>query len=186
VLLECSEKKRIQINERLDGQRIYLRLVTEADCSQTYVDWLNDSDVNQYLETRWCTQTLTSIREFVINILHDSTSYLFAIIEKATLQHIGNIKLGPINACHDFADISYFIGDKHKWGRGYATEAIGLISDFGLNRLQLHRLQAGLYRSNLASAQALKKAGYVEDGVFRQKLRGSNGWEDHIWYCMVR
>ena len=38
--------------------------------------------------------------------------------------HIGNIKLGPINFIHKNAVISYFIGEKKLWKRGYTTLAI--------------------------------------------------------------
>lgn len=177
--------KKIAPTELLSGNRIILRLVTAEDCQLHYLNWLNDPLVNCYLETRWRPQTLTSILEFVQQMLVDPDNYLFAIVQARTNKHIGNIKLGPINWPHRYADISYFIGERAEWGQGYATEAIQLITQFGFAVLQLHRLQAGLYASNLGSAKALAKAGYVREASFKQQLLGPNGWEDHLWYAKL-
>jgi [ribosomal protein S5]-alanine N-acetyltransferase len=166
--------------------RVSLRPVTVDDCTARYVDWLRDPEVNRYLETRWVDQTLETVRAFVEATEQDSASHLLAIIDNASLAHIGNIKIGPVSTHHHSADISYFIGERSFWGRGYATEAIRRASAFGFERLELHRLQAGLYASNVASARALEKAGYVREAVFEQQLAGATGWEDHVWYRLLR
>lgn len=168
--------------ERLVGRLVMLRLATLDDCTERYCAWLNDPLVNRYLETRWREQTLDSIREFVTAMLAAPDSYLFAIVQRATGDHVGNIKLGPVNPHHLHADVSYFIGDRRCWGQGLATDAIRVASGFGFSRLGLHRLQAGVYASNVGSARALEKAGYTREARFRDQLRGVDGWEDHVWY----
>ena len=149
----------------LEGQKIKLRMVELSDCNQDYYNWLNDSEVNQYLETRWNEQSIVSIRE-------SSHSYLFAIIFNN--KHIGNIKIGPINSVHRFADISYFIGDKSAWGQGVATEAIKLVCDFGFKILKLNKLCAGAYAGNIGSCKALQKNKFQPEAIYRkQYLLGS-------------
>jgi [ribosomal protein S5]-alanine N-acetyltransferase len=179
--------RKLAQGEVLAGARVSLRLVEAADCSPRYEAWLADPEVNQYLETRWRPQPLESIREFVASMAESADNYLFAILEAAGPRHIGNLKVGPINANHGYADVSYFIGEKDCWGKGYATEAIRLAARFAFGRLGLHRLQAGLYASNLGSGRALEKAGYRKEGVFRGQLRNAAGaWEDHHWYGLLR
>jgi [ribosomal protein S5]-alanine N-acetyltransferase len=170
----------------VSGQRVSLRPVTIDDCTMRYVEWLRDPEVNRYLESRWIDQTLDSVRAFVEAAGKDGSSHLLAIIDNATVMHIGNIKIGPVIARHQCADISYFIGERTFWGRGYATEAIRLASRFGFEQLDLHRLQAGLYAGNVGSARALEKAGYAREAVFERQLAGPDGWEDHVWYRMLR
>lgn len=63
--------------------------------------------------------------------------------------------------------MSYFIGEKNAWGKGFATEAIQLVTHFAFEQLHLHRLQAGLYASNIGSGKALEKAGYHLEAVFK-------------------
>jgi RimJ/RimL family protein N-acetyltransferase len=175
----------IDDHERFRGERILLRLVTEADCTEGYVAWLADPVVNRYLETRWREHDLAGILGFVQAMRADECNYLFAICESEDGRHLGNLKIGPINPYHAYADISYFLGDRAVWGRGYASEAIRLATAIGFERLGLHRIQAGVYAGNLASSKALLKNGYREEGVFREQFRGDAGWEDHYWFGLL-
>jgi RimJ/RimL family protein N-acetyltransferase len=170
----------------ITGRRVSLRPISLDDCTERYVAWLRDPGVNQYLETRWVEQTLDSISAFVSAVGRDPWSHLMAITDAETERHIGNIKIGPIRAHHNSADLSYFIGDRDFWGRGYATEAIQLAIRLGFERLGLRRLQAGTYATNVGGARALEKAGFVRDAVLRQQLLGPSGWEDHVWYRLLK
>jgi ribosomal-protein-alanine N-acetyltransferase len=174
----------LQPGEVLVGGRVRLRLLTEADCTPRYLGWLEDPQVNQYLETRWSPQSLDSIRGFVRAMLASADSYLFGI--HVGERHIGNIKLGPINARHAHADVSYFIGERSEWGRGYASDAIAVVTWFAFTIAGLHRVQAGLYAGNVGSGRALEKAGFKTEGRFVRQLRGPAGWEDHLWYGLTR
>jgi RimJ/RimL family protein N-acetyltransferase len=172
--------------EVLAGPGAQLRLVTLDDCTPRYQGWLADPQVNRFLETRWRAQTLPDIRAFVTAMLASETDYLFAIVDPADGTHVGNIKLGPVNWTHRFADVSYFVGERDRWGRGLASQAIRLAAAFGFERLDLNRVQAGLYASNVGSARALERAGFRREGVWRQQLRGAEGWEDHVWFGQLR
>jgi [ribosomal protein S5]-alanine N-acetyltransferase len=161
---------------------VRLRPVAMADCSERYVSWLRDPLVNRFLETRWSEQTIETVQAFVGAMLESPHSHLLAIVERATERHVGNVKIGPVNAPHSFADISYFIGEREVWGRGLATEAVALATRFGFEALKLHRLQAGLYESNAASRRVLERAGYIYEGSLKAQLRLDGGWEDHLWF----
>jgi RimJ/RimL family protein N-acetyltransferase len=179
--------RRIAPGEILRGGGVSLRLATLEDCTARYESWLADPIVNQYLETRWRPQPLGGIREFVAGMLESADSYLFAIVENASGTHIGNIKVGPIAWNHLYADVSYFIGERACWGKGYATEAIRLVTGFAFQRLGLHRLQAGLYAGNGASGRALEKAGYRREAIFKSQLKNATGaWEDHHWFACLK
>lgn len=173
-------------DELVVGQAVGLRLVTLADCTPRYLAWLQDPEVHRFLETRWTEQSMETIRAFVRSAGESPDSYLLAIVLLVTGEHIGNIKIGPIQPRHQYADLSYFIGERTKWGRGYATEAIALAVGIAFCRLGLHRVQAGIYSGNPASGRALERVGFRPEGVFRQKLRIDGGWQDHIVYGLLR
>jgi ribosomal-protein-alanine N-acetyltransferase len=178
-------EKLLQPEDRLVGESVSLRLVTAADCTDRYVSWLQDPQVNRYLETRWRPQSLEAVRGFVADMQKSDANYLMAIVENSSGTHLGNLKVGPIVAPHEMADLSYFIGERGAWGKGYATQAIRLATTFAFRRLGLRRLQAGLYETNLGSKRALEKAGYRYEGRFPKQLRGADGWEDHLWYAAL-
>lgn len=176
----------ISEDEWFDGSLVRLRLVTMRDCTDRYVAWLNDPLVTRYLETRWSSQTLPTIREFVRQQRAREDTYLLAIIERATGSHVGNLKVGPIEPHHAYADVSYFIGERRAWGLGLATDAIRVSISIGFERLGLHRLQAGVYSNNEPSARALVSAGFRLEGALRSQLLGPEGREDHLWFGLLR
>ena len=174
----------ITIDERFISGRVVLRRCVPADATAEYLGWLQDPVVNRYLETRWQEQTLDGICAFVAAMLASSDSVLFAITCDG--RHVGNAKLGPVQGRHACADLSYFIGARDCWGQGLATEAIRALCQVGFVRLGLHRLQAGLYAGNVGSGRALEKAGFTREGVWRRQLAGPDGWEDHVFYGLLR
>ena len=66
--------KRKKNNSR---KKIFLRPLTEDDCNKKYLKWLNDLNVNQFLETRWKKQNIKSIKKFVSEINKSNYSYIF-------------------------------------------------------------------------------------------------------------
>lgn len=170
----------------LNGSIISLRQIEISDCNNTYVEWLNNPQINQFLETRWKEQTMESILRFVREQRENDHSFLFAIKTKSDGKHIGNIKIGPINCYHRHADISYFIGDINFWSRGIATEAIHLICQFAFEELGLHRIEAGTYAEATGSWKALEKNGFIREGVFRKKVISGEKYMDIYRYSLLR
>jgi ribosomal-protein-alanine N-acetyltransferase len=153
---------------RIETQRLYLRPLSAEDCTQTYVDWLNDPQVNRFLETRYARQTLDSVLEFVNAVNGREHEHLFGIFLRAGNLHIGNIKIGPVGLRHPLADISLFLGDRRCWGQGYATEAIMALSRHAFDALGVRKISASMYAPNLGSYHAFLKAGYRQEGVRRR------------------
>lgn len=151
----------------ISGERIFLREVRLEDVGEAYYTWLNDPDINQFLETRFVPRSLENIAQYVKRMDGKEDEPFFAICLLKNGQHIGNIKLGPINWWHRNADISLFIGEKSLWGKGYASEAIKLITKYAFEVLNLNKLKAGCYASNKGSIKAFEKCGYLREGLLR-------------------
>ena len=151
----------------LAGPRVELRGLRVADVTRAYVDWLNDAEVNRFLETRYVAQTLESVRGFVAAKEASADETLFGIFLREGGHHVGNIKLGPVRARHRLADVSLFLGDRAVWCKGIATESIALVSDFGLVRLGLNKLMASMYASNIGSTRAFERAGWLREATLK-------------------
>ncbi len=170
----------------LKGKLITLRQIELSDCTETYEKWLNDIEVNQYLETKWFEQTMESIQAFVKEQRENDHSVLFAMLHNRNGKHIGNIKIGPINRHYSYADISYFIGDKSYWKKGIATEAVFLICKFGFEKLLLHRIEAGAYADAVGSWKALEHNGFLREGVYREMVCLNGRYTDVYGYGLLR
>ena len=71
--------------------------------------------------------------------------------------------MGPIDWDHQSGDLGFLIGDRTQWGKGYASQAIALLSDYAFAQLGLAKLNAGCYADNEGSRRAFCKAGFAEE-----------------------
>ena len=51
----------------ISSKRLDYRLLSEDDVTQNYVDWLNDPEVNRYLETRHTHQSDRRNKHILVN-----------------------------------------------------------------------------------------------------------------------
>lgn len=139
----------------------------EGDVSERYVSWLNDYEVVKYTEQRHHTHDLESVREYVRSTSESKTDWLYAIM--LGTEHVGNLKIGPIDRWHASSKISYFIGERGHWGAGVASRAIARAIMISRNELGLVRLEAGVYSENVASERALSRNGFRLEGILRER-----------------
>ena len=144
----------------LAGKRIHLREVRLFDVNDDYYRWMNDPEVTRLTVSGYRSYSKEVLEEYVKEKLNDKNTIFLAIVLKEDSRHIGNIKLGPINWQYRRGDIGLLIGEKDCWGKGYATEVIGLVCKYAFDTLNLHKLTAGYFEGNEASCKAFKKNGF--------------------------
>ena len=169
----------MRLDAPLRGSQLTLRSLTSADASGPYLGWMTDPRVLRYLEARHVTHHVASLTTFIESSNTDPAVLLLGIVT-ADGRHIGNIKLGPIDAQHRRADIGILIGETTMWGRGYAPEAIRTLAGHAFGRLRLRKLTAGFYESNGGSIRAFQKAGFQEEARLFAHWRLDNSREDGI------
>lgn len=155
------------MKHQIQTQRLLLRELAVEDVSSAYVEWLNDPEVSRFLETRHHQQDEASVRAFVKAVAAREEEFLFGMFLREEGRHIGNIKVGPVRAIHQSADVSLFLGDRAVWGRGLAAEAIAALSRYAFQALEIRKLSASMYAANEGSRRAFLKAGFQPEGVRR-------------------
>lgn len=164
----------------IEGIKIYLRGISIDDVNENYYRWMNDEEITAFTESRFMPYSIEKIKDYVTKIDEHSNTVFLAIIDKATNKHIGNIKLGNINWIHRSADIGIIIGEKDFWGKGYASEAIELITNYAFNKLNLNKLVAGCYIDNKGSINAFKKVGFQEEGLLKKQFFYKGDFTDSL------
>jgi ribosomal-protein-alanine N-acetyltransferase len=71
-----------------------------------------------------------------------------------------------------------FIGRHDLFGRGIASEAVKLRTDFAWRELRLHRVHNWIAHANRGSRRANEKAGYRQMGLFTRSFFRSGEWYD--------
>jgi len=175
----------IEKQPTLTGERIYMRGVTELDVDGQYYNWMNDLGVLKFVEARFLENTKENLKETVAVWKDNPNIYFFAILLKENDRHIGNIKLGPIDQNHKFADIGIVIGEKDCWGEGYGKEALNLLTHFAFKELNLHKLTAGCYSNNVASAKLFQKSGFQLEGIRKSHYIFENKYVDAMLFGKI-
>lgn len=170
----------------IETERLFFRPLIESDAVQAYADWLNDSDVNRYLETRHEVQTVESCRVFIRNCNQDPLSHLFGIFLRKNGKHIGNAKLGNVNLYYARAELSLFIGEKSCRGKGLGKEIVRALTRYGFDSLGLERVQAGCYEKNWQSLGVFLNAGYTVEGFFRHHVIDNGRPSGCFWLGILK
>ena len=170
----------------IESGRIFLREVVLSDATQMYCRWMNDTKVNQYLESRFEKWTIKKLQDNIRQTRNNPDNSLLAIVLKDKNRHIGNIKIGPINRVHKFAKVGIIIGEKSFWGEGFATEAVKLAVDYAFDTLGLHKLNAGVYANNSASVKLFEKCGFIKEGIEKKQYDCNGEYVDGIMFGRLR
>ena len=168
------------------GTQINLRPLGREDLNERYLGWLNDAEVNRYLETGTFPATKEELEKFYTQVTSSQNQLILAITEKMQGQHIGNVKLGPINWIHRKATLGILVGDKQFWRRGIGTEATRLMVEYGFYRLNLRRIELGVHAEHEAAVRCYKKVGFRVEGQFRESLFHEGHYKDGLWMGLLR
>jgi ribosomal-protein-alanine N-acetyltransferase len=110
---------------------------------------------------------------------------VFIITNRKNGELIGAIGLMDLDREHSRAKIGYWIG-RPFWNRGYATEAVCAVLDYGFRVLGLHRIYAFYLTRNRASGRVMDKCGMRYEGVLRQHVQKNANFEDIAIHGILR
>ena len=111
---------------------------------------------------------------------------IWAMILKDAQQLIGSIGIvpDPKRENPQVRMLGYWLDEAH-WGKGYMTEAVQAILNYGFNELQLSLITANCYPHNKRSQQVLERNGFIYEGVLHQAELTYNGnIFDHLCYYL--
>lgn len=116
------------------------------------------------------------------------TDYTFFIFlrdgSRETL--VGGVTLSNIRRrAAQFANLGYWMGQDFA-GKGYMTEAVGLVVAYAFDSLLLHRVHAAFLPHNMASRRVLEKNGFKEEGYAENYLQIDGKWADHVLFGLTR
>lgn len=162
---------------------IELRILESKDVNSVYVSWLNNKQVVMFTEQKEILHTLESIKKYVEEKFLSRNEYLFGIFKKNN--HIGNIKLGPINFIHKTAEISFFIGQIDFWSKGIMTKVIKKLVSYSFENLGIEKISAGCYDENFGSKKVLTKCGFKIEGKRVKQVIFNNKRIDMIIFGII-
>ena len=153
--------------KKLVGEHIYLSPVCVED-AEKYTRWLNDFETTDYIGQSTKIYTIENERRFLENCSENKNSVTLGIVKLDDDKLIGNCGLKDINTVGRTAILGIFIGEKEERSKGYGTETIKLLLDYGFNYLNLHEISLDVYSFNKRAIRCYEKAGFKEYGRRRE------------------
>ncbi len=168
-------------------KRLKLRLIKHSDLESIHqLHSLSETDEYNVLGIPTSIEETKSVIAPWIadNQLSEIKKYTFAIENKLDQQFIGlfGLKLG--HKKYNRGEVWYKLHIDF-WNKGYATESLKAVINFGFKTLKLHRIQAGCAVENTGSIKVLEKAGMTREGRGRQVLPLKTGWSDNFEYAIL-
>ena len=150
--------------KKLIGQKCYLSPIDIND-SDKFVEWLNDIEVTKNLNL-YPMQINNENEKEILKSLANLQNYSIIDIENNKL--IGSCGFINIDHLNQTGEASIFIGDKNYWNKGYGSEALKLLLDYGFKALNLYSVFLQVFGFNERAIKTYEKIGFKKIGIRRQ------------------
>ena len=161
----------------MQGQKVMLRVISKED-----VPFVNK------LRNDWANKKMTLGVRFPISLEDDYNWYnkvtndhsnknVYFIIKNIHEKNIGLIQLSTI----DWINRNAYIGIqvvREEWGKGIASESIGLMLDYSFNVLNLNKIIAEVASFNEISLRLFEKCDFEIEGQLKKQLYYDNCYHD--------
>ena len=170
---------------KLESERLIYREFEISNAPDLFLIRSNDN-VMDYMDTEKH-QTVQDSEKLICAIqksYKEKTGINWAIIEKSTNEFIGYFGFWRMMKEHCRAEIGYALKPEF-WGKGFMTETIKRLADFGFNDLKIHSIEANVNPKNESSIQLLEKTGFIKEAYFRENYLFNNRYIDSIIYSLL-
>jgi len=146
--------------------RVYLRAF-ELEDYKTTIKWRKDDEIWDMAGSTKYIVSEEYEKKWIHDAIWDKNKIWLGVCLKETDELIGFCGVKDIDWINRSAMISYLIGEKKYWGKGYATEANSLLIDFCFNERGLNRIWTTVVETNKASKKVLEKLGFSLEGTVK-------------------
>lgn len=162
----------------LEGKEVYLRPI-EASDTDWYFSTLYDKETRRLTGTQKH-YTREQIANYIEEKSQDRSSVLLVIATRSDDTPIGDIAIQDIDTMNRNANIRIAITDRIHQGKGYGTESLQLMLDYGFGILNLHRIELNVFSYNQHAMRVYEKVGFKQEGVQREALFYDHKYHDSI------
>ena len=161
----------------LEGKEVYLRPI-EASDTDWYFSTLYDPETRRLTGTQMH-HTREQIASYIEAKSQDRSSVLLIIATRSDDTPIGDIAIQDIDTMNRNANIRIALTNGSQ-NRGYGTEALRLMLDYGFGILNLHRIELNVFSYNHRAMRVYEKVGFKQEGVQREALFYNHQYHDSI------
>ncbi len=170
-----------------EGENVRLRSIELTDLDAIMENW-NNLKLRRFLheprpfsrveEEEWIRSTWRRRKA--------GTDFQFAIEHKETKEFLGTAGLFSLNQVARSIELGIAIHAEKNWGKGYGTDTMKVLLEFGFNYLNLNSVRLRVNDFNVRGIKTYKKVGFTEVGKLRQANFVEGKYNDMIFMDILR
>ena len=170
----------------LKGKGFYFRELREDDLNGNWYNWFNDSEITKFQNKKIFPNSYEKQKKYYEYLLKSSTDVVFAIIDDSSDIHIGNVGLHHIDWVHRSAELGIVLGEKDFHGKKIGKGAWDMITKYGFDVLNLHRVYAIIMEENHSSRKCAEAAGFKLEGKISDYFFKNGTYQNICYYNVVK
>jgi len=172
--------------EELITARLILRKLTPEVFDYIYRD-LSEKKQLEFLGLHSVAELEIEKDKYQLGLRTYNKSFLyFQLLEQTNRNIIGWCGYHTWYLDHERAEIGYGLYEAEYRGKGFMSEAIIPIIEYGFKQMELHRIEAFIGPKNQASINLIHKLNFVKEGHLREHYYTDNRLEDSFVYSLLR
>ena len=117
---------------------------------------------------------------------HSISLFYFLLIDKQSNLPIGECGFHTWNLKHKRAELFYKLHKDSDKRKGYMTEAVKVVLEYGFTQLNLHRIAAMVANSNTPSVKLVSNNKFTFEGTMREDYNVNEINEDSECYSLLK
>ena len=105
--------------------------------------------------------------------------YQFAV-ETLAGEFLGRCGFIHVDWKNRLGEIAILIGKKDARGKGYGTDAVKTLCDFGFRELNLHKIKVSVFDFNAAALRCYEKSGFTREGLCKSEIFREGRYHDVV------
>ncbi len=162
------------------GEQVKLRSIVEEDLKYA-AEYMNDPEILLLMDGDVPLPTsVEKQKEWFAEYLKqkDITKGIEFAIETKDGKFIGCCGVNHMDMKNRMAMVGIFIGDKEYLGRGYGTEAMGLLMEYLFDEVNLNKISLDVFSFNERAVKSYEKLGFRIEAVGREAVFRYGGYHD--------
>ncbi len=170
----------------LETERLLLREITQDDREDIFECFSNEELLKHYGQEAFVDiKQAEALIQFFSSSFKEKKGIRWGIERKGVKGLIGTVGFNMLSFKHKRAEIGYELHPDY-WRKGYISEAVTRILQYGFSDLGLTRIGAVVFTENDASNLLLKKLGFEREGVLRDYIVQNGTAHDTYVYSLLK